>query len=408
LYRLARIYWNRDDNLKALDLFKQLKKRYPRSAFIDFADLASARIYESLDRPDDALRIYQEFSKRFPDSQLREEAAWRSAWIHYLRADYSRAHTTFKHLAANKEGERYKTAALYWQARTAERTGRSEEAKQIFLQIVNGQEDSYYMGPAARRLEGMGLVVEGKKTANPTLSTEPMSPLSPDRSFHLSRAQELAQISLSHLAVAELDEIKNLSSRDLPLKLVLIREYARNKAYARSVALATQIHHPSDELNRHRYPLAYWEMTQKMAEERGLDPYLVLGLIRQESRFDPKALSPSSAFGLMQLLPSTAARVATRIGLPPHKAENLFDPDLNLTLGTHYLKELLKRYSNNPVKAIAAYNAGENAVARWERQISAEDEEEFIERIPYGETRLYVKLVLRNYRIYRKIYDSQR
>lgn len=408
LFHLARIYWNRDENLKALDLFKQLKKRYPSSGFADFADHASARIYESLNRPGDALRIYQDFSKRFPDSQLREKAAWRLAWIHYLQADYNRAHTAFKHLAAGKEGERYKTAALYWQARSAERMGRPEEAKRLFIQIVNKQDQSYYIGPAARRLEEIGVVVEEQITSNSTLSPEPIAPLSPDRSFHLSRARELTQISLNDLAVAELDEIKNLSSGELPLKLVLMREYARNKAYDRSIALATQIHHPSDELNRHRYPLAYWDITQKMAEKRGLDPYLIVGLMRQESLFDPKALSPASAFGLMQLLPSTAARVATRIGLPPPKAKNLFEPRLNLTLGTYYLKELLQRYSNNPVKALAAYNAGENAVARWEREISVEDEEEFIERIPYGETRLYVKLVLRNHRIYRKIYDSQR
>ena len=408
LYRLARIYWNRDDNLRALEHFKQLKERYPRSAFLDSAYFALARIYESLERPGEALRIYQNFSKIFPDSQLREAAAWRLAWIHYIQADYSRARTAFKGLAANKQGARYKTAALYWQARTAERIGRSEEAKQIFLQVLKGQEAGYYRERAARRLKKMGVVVEKRKATSPTLYPNPTSPLSPSVTFHLSRAQELAEISLDHLAVSELDKIKTLSSGDLSLNLILIREYARTRAYARSVALANQTHHPSDELERYRYPLAYWELIQKKADKRELDPYLILALIRQESLFDPKALSPASAFGLMQLLPSTAARVAAQLGLPAPQTESLFEPDLNLTLGTYYFKELLQRYSNNWIKAIAAYNAGENAVARWEKQILAADEEEFIERIPYGETRLYVKLVLRNHLNYKRIYNSQR
>jgi soluble lytic murein transglycosylase len=154
--------------------------------------------------------------------------------------------------------------------------------------------------------------------------------------------------------------------------------------------------------------LAYWETIQKNAAKSGLDPYLILAMIRQESVFDPQALSPASAFGLMQLLPSTAGREAKRMGLPSPASEKLFDPDLNIMLGTQHLKGLLQLYSDNVVKAVAAYNAGKKTVDRWEREISVSDEEEFIERITYGETRLYVKLVLRNYRIYRELYGNHR
>ena len=110
----------------------------------------------------------------------------------------------------------------------------------------------------------------------------------------------------------------------------------------------------------------------------------------------------------MQLLPSTAARAARRIGLTPPSNEKLFEPEANLTLGTQYLKDLLRRYSNNWFKAIAAYNAGEAAVDRWEKEIATDDIEEFVERIPYVETRGYVKLVMRNHRIYKKLYEPQK
>ena len=110
----------------------------------------------------------------------------------------------------------------------------------------------------------------------------------------------------------------------------------------------------------------------------------------------------------MQLLPSTAGRVAKQAGIPLASNEQLFEPEINLILGMQYLKELLQRYSNNWFKAIAAYNAGEAAVDRWEKEILTDDAEEFVERIPYLETRGYVKLVMRNHRIYKRLYDQQR
>jgi len=408
LHRLARILWNKDDNLQALENFKTLRERYPKSRFIDFAEFASAGIYESLGKPDEARRIYREFSRKFPSSPLRDEAQWRLAWIHYLQGKYGRAYNSFRKLANDKEAKRYKTAARYWQARAAEKMGRLEETREICLQIVNSPEESYYKGLAASRLEKMGVVFKEKRAASPPVQAEPGPSLNPNLSFHLARARELAAISLNHLAIAELDHVRDLNDGDLSSKLVLVREYERNRAYGRSVILANQIASNSEELNRHRYPLAYWEPIRKLAEELGVDPYLVIALIRQESLFDPKALSPASAFGLMQLLPSTATRVAGQLGFPPPQPQKLFEPDLNLILGIRYLKELLQRYSNNPMKALAAYNAGENALTRWEKRITAADEEEFIEKIPYQETRLYVQLVLRNHRIYRKIYEEQK
>ncbi len=404
LYHLARIYWNRDDNLKALEHFTQLKERYAASRFADFAHYATARIHESLDKWDDALRLYESFFRQFPRSRLQAEAQWRMAWLHYTQGDLNRAHDAFSRVTRVKGKRRFKIAALYWQARTAARTERSEEAKRIFLQIVNRQEDSYYKLLAARRLEKMG-VVEEKKADSSRLLDATLTP-SPEVIFHLARAKALAEVSLNHLAVAELDEIQNRHSGDPLLTLALVREYARNYAYTQSVALAYRINSYSAELERYRYPLAYWKIIRKHSEERGLDPFLVLALIRQESLFDPKAVSPATASGLMQLLPSTAVQTAGQLGLSPVQPENLFEPDLNLTLGTHYLKGLLQRYSNNVIRALAAYNAGENAVARWEQQSQVEDDEEFIERITYRETRLYVKLVLRNHSTYRRIYGG--
>lgn len=406
LYRLAEIHWNRDENSKALDYFTQLLERYPQGPFNDLAYLASARIYESQGRARDALRLYREFSKKFPDSALREEARWRLGWAYYLQGDYEQARRAFSRLAARENG-RYYAAALYWQARAAQKAGRSEVARDIFLRLLASPEESYYKGPARQWLEKSGEAPVEKAASEPVPAVEPGGSLDPERLFHLARAQELARISLPQLAVAELDEIRSSAENSLYVKRLLMREYSRNGAYGRSVIVAAQISPATDDIARYRYPLAFGEAVQRVAQENGLDPYLLLALIRQESLFDPRALSPASAYGLMQLLPSTAAQAAAALGLTPPERARLYEPEINLTLGGHHLKELLRRYGNNLVKAIAAYNAGEAAVARWEKQIRTDDEDEFIERIPYAETRQYVKLVLRNYRIYRTLYEAK-
>jgi soluble lytic murein transglycosylase len=408
LHHLATIYWNRDENLKALEHFGRLRERYPSSVHVDHARFASARIYESLGNIDQALVQYQALSERSRDNELREEAGWRPAWIYYLRGDDNAAYAAFKRLAARRDNTRYGTAALYWQGRMAYRTERQDEAKQIFLGILRDPDESYYKGAAAGWLERMGVAVEEKRAAESNPASAPEPQLNATQAFRLARARELSELALNQLATAELDEMRNRGVEPLPLRLLLVREYERNQAFNRSVVLAGQLAGGSDGLLRYRYPLAYWETVKKLAQERGLDPHLVVGLIRQESLFDPNAVSRASALGLMQLLQSTAAQVARRLRLQPPDRERLFDPGLNVALGTQYLKDLLQRYSNNLVKAIAAYNAGENAVARWEKQIGPVEEDEFIERISYAETRLYVKLVLRNLRIYRKLYGGEK
>jgi soluble lytic murein transglycosylase len=215
-------------------------------------------------------------------------------------------------------------------------------------------------------------------------------------------------LSLRQLAVLELDEVNRRTKSAASVRVLLMRQYFQNGAYGRSLQLANQLPSSRSERDLYRYPLAFWDLIQQKAQDRGLDPYLVLALIRQESLFDTRARSPAAAIGLMQLIPPTAARVAKQLGLAAPSQETLFEPEVNLTLGTQYLKDLLQRYSNNWYKAIAAYNAGEAAVDRWEREIVTDDIEEFVERIPYVETRGYVKLVLRNHQIYKRLYDTQK
>ncbi|MEO6162674.1 MAG: transglycosylase SLT domain-containing protein [Candidatus Binatia bacterium] len=406
LYQIGQTLWNRHENGQAFEYFKQLLQRYPSSAYADRANFAAGDIHEYFGRKPEAIQLYTTVQKQFPSSSVRDDAVWRLAWLHYRASDWQTALTTFKALAAQARNGSFGTAALYWQARSAEKLGDAESAKQLYRQIFNGGEESYYQTLSQRALERLGEPVQEVKLSKPIAAAESDPAIGAEASFHLSRARELTALGIHGLAVAELDQVNRRANPKNWLQPLLMREYFANHAYGRSLNLASQLPISQSERNYYRYPLAYWELVQQKAQERELDPHLILALIRQESMFDPRARSPATALGLMQLIPPTAARVAKQLGLPVPTRDKLFEPELNVALGTQYLKDLLQRYSNNWFKAIAAYNAGEAAVDRWEREIVTDDIEEFVERIPYSETRGYVKLVLRNHRIYKRLYEQ--
>jgi len=404
LYQIGQTLWNRHENALAFEYFKQLLQRYPKSAYADRANFAAGDIHEYFGRKSEAIQLYTKVQKQFPNSGVRDDAVWRLAWLHYRNGDWQTALTTFKALASQSRSSALGTAAIYWQARCAEKLADTESAKEIYRRIFYGSEESYYQTLSQRALERLGSPVQEAKLSKPDAGAEADPAVSVEVDFHLSRARELTAIGFHRFAVAELDQVNRSVSPKNRLQGLLMREYFANQAYGRSLNLASQLPLSQGERNYYRYPLAYWELVQQKAQERELDPHLILALIRQESLFDARARSPATALGLMQLIPPTAARVAKQLGRPPPTQEKLFDPEVNVDLGTQYLKDLLQRYSNNWFKAIAAYNAGEAAVDRWEREIATDDIEEFVERIPYIETRGYVKLVVRNHRIYKRLY----
>jgi soluble lytic murein transglycosylase len=153
------------------------------------------------------------------------------------------------------------------------------------------------------------------------------------------------------------------------------------------------------------YPQRFLEQITRQAAVHDLSPAAVLSLIRQESVFNPRAVSRAGARGLMQLMPATAQHVARQTGLKRLRLPQLFDPQTNITLGTHYFAAQLRDFDHNPVFALAAYNAGPNRVKQWRQRWPKLPMDEFIEQIPFEETSLYVKLVLRNLLVYESLYQ---
>lgn len=227
--------------------------------------------------------------------------------------------------------------------------------------------------------------------------------LSPSMQRHYRRSQELYALGLLGFARRELDLIKDGSALDPSFARFLLAEYVRVEGHAAALRLAVNLSRNNQgNWRRYLFPQAYWDLTIAQAQEKRLDPYFVVALMRQESLFDPEAVSPAQAYGLMQLLPSTASRLT---GAPASTA-SLTNPIYNVRTGTLYLRQLLDMYDDNLIMATAAYNAGEKAVDKWRARYGDLEPDEFVESISYRETRNYVKLVMRNYRTYRRLYGG--
>ncbi len=393
LAQAARWRWNADDDVVALRLFRELERRFPSSREGPEALYAMARIHQEAAAYPEALQAYDALAERYPGSRTAADARWRAAWVRYLSHDYAGAAERFGNLApASERGIRI--AAEYWEARALEHLG-APEARTKFAHVAEQHATSFYgilaaarLGMAPRQTEER---LDGSRPPFPDSLTAPEA----------RRARRYGMLGLHRLARWELDALAGSTATD-----TLLQAYAAVEAPGPAIRLARS------SLGRARqrflYPLGYWEVVRPMAESRGLDPLFVAALIRQESLFVPDAVSPADAHGLMQLLPATAGEVAAAAGRPAPGRDALHRVNTNVDLGTALLRRLLDRYGGSAVKMLAAYNAGEDAVAKWERRHAGRPDDEFVELISYRETRDYVKAVLTHYEIYRQLYASDR
>ena len=257
--------------------------------------------------------------------------------------------------------------------------------------------------PLARAVENLKPVSVAEETAGPA------------EGQRLEKAEQLQAVAWDDAAHAELDRALEAAPTSPRLNLAKARLYRAREdniqalnVLKRSFPDYSQMQ--PEELTRDEwdvfYPLAYWDTITQEARARGLDPYTVAGLIRQETVFNPRAVSPANAYGLMQLLPATARLTAKRYGVDdPVTTDSLFDPRLNIRLGTSYLREQLDKYGRIEYVA-AAYNAGPGRVVEWRASLPLQIDE-WAEAIPFKETRGYVQGVVRNTLQYRRLYDEQ-
>jgi soluble lytic murein transglycosylase len=367
-----------------------------RGPLADDALLEAALIQKNNGHFSDAAQILQRLIKEFPASDLRPRAGWELAWGQYLAGNLSAAEESLQRLFKDNV---YRERALYWHARTKEKQHKPSDAERSYKQLLNDFPYGFYA--AWHRLH------TNKPTGWVPLPSGMPEPPFPDGS---QRIQELASLGLLEEARTELAafKLKNTDKTAAP-------GLARLQQLAGDLHGAISTFHQNRPATVERSNLAFWalgyprpyaEQFSRHCETKGLSEALVLSLAKAESSFRADVKSPAGAIGLMQLMPATA-RMTAGIKAKNFNPLMLTNPEYNIRLGTRHLRELLNQYHQDTVYTLAAYNAGAGAVNRWRKAFGDLPRDEFVENIPYQETRDYVKKIVGYMGVYRSLYRIQ-
>lgn len=424
LYLLSETARSTSDEEAMQRTLSQLRQFGPASPWLEQALLSSANLYLLKRDYDRAIDDFRELQQRFPSGARASYAHWKVAWLSFRQGRTDEATKGFEDQMALYPDSAEIPAALYWRARVAEAAGNPGMAR-AFYQRLSGRFRNYYYAELGRaRLKSLGggngsgdvTVHYALLDRVPALSTSGRIAAStpPEDSLRLARARLLSNGALADAAVRELQAAASEEGGTwAPPEMA--RVYSDGGRYDRAIEImkrATPNYFAVDLPDLPRpywealFPRAYWSDVRKYSAMNGLDPYLVASLIRQESEFNPAAVSPANAIGLMQLLPKTGKAVARQIKLPRYNASQLYTPAVNLQLGTRYFKSMADRYNGQFEYALAAYNAGSDRVDEWLGQGHYRDAQEFVEAIPFTETREYVQAILRNANVYRQLYGA--
>jgi soluble lytic murein transglycosylase len=380
------------------DALRKILKVYPGElasvrARVLLSDLA---IDEGRDAA--AQATYQAAATSHPSSPYAPLARFQAALIALIEDDASAAAIGFDDLVRMHPASSESLAGLYWAGRAWEAAGDSSAAMARWHRVLQREPWSYYGLLSARRL---GV-------------TRPLPPF-PDsvRAYPrvdsaVSRVDLLRRLGLSREARLEENALVATARDSADMTLVVAEGLSRIGNVSRAIRLAWRAVDLGAAMDRRTlrllYPVLHRDGIVALAREHGVEPALIAGLIRQESAFDPSATSRAGARGLMQIMPDVGRKVARAEGFPFWDPVLLYQPDVSLQLGVTHLRDLLGRSGDLP-HVLAAYNAGTSRLDRWLQRPGADDPEVFIERIPFRETRGYVRAVLRNRDVYRRLYS---
>lgn len=367
---------------------------------------------------DGAARFYLEAARRVPDGKRASYALWKAAWLRYrlnqpveakkLLEDYIRLYPSAPEISS----------ALYWRGRLAEGDQQTDRARAYYQTVSDRFRNFYYAELARERLKE--IKIDGNVPLDAALKRIPratppagLNVGMPASDIRAQKSKLLRNAGLYDFALDELEAAAGTGAKWAVAEIVRVyqttgRHYRAMGAVKR--ALPGYFSFDLGDLPRPMwealFPRLYWEDLKANAEQNALDPFMVAAIIRQESEFRPDAISRARAVGLMQLMPQTGRVVARQLKVRPYSTQRLTEPSLNLKLGTRYFRERLDEFGGTPEYALAGYNAGPDRVREWLSKGTYRDIHEFVESIPFTETREYVQAIKRNALVYRRLYGT--
>lgn len=396
---------------EAIRTYEALAREYAEHAFADDALFFAGELHARRGDEATALERFVGCASRYPHGNFAEEALFNAAWIHRRRGDRPRALAALEELEKlpNVRSERL-LRARYWQARIREEAGDSS-ASGLFARLAAQHPASWYGLLAMTRTGAAAPAVAPEPSGSAGSWPLEAGPLAADRRF-------LEGIELIRLGLDGADDAllaihrQGLPESSARLLVEALRRAGRERAanVVTRVTLGRELEGGVAESSRPiweaTFPRPFRGVVERHAKAAGVDPDLVQALMREESRFNRYARSSTGALGLTQLMPATARKVARSLKLGRVSEGALLRPQLNIRLGSAYLGMLLEEFGGSTVHAVAAYNAGTAAVNRWIRANPDVAVDEWVELIPFSETREYVKRVVGSLGAYRLVYGE--
>lgn len=408
---------------------EEMRGKFPNGKLVPKTVIAVGMAARDAKNKPDETYFLRSAVASYPQAIEVAQAQFELAWLEHENNNFQESSRLLtEHLARYVDRDNTNRGkAGYWAARDSERAGKINEACALYDATAYRYGANWYGYIALQRLTALRSRGQCQSKQNfPSGSLIPKAVenlkqiiVAPETSTakELERAEkseELSTVGLFDWSIDELKEAQKTAGNSPKINLSLAKHY-RLKGDQVNALLSLAKSYPDyaqmfpEELGRDEwdifYPLIHWNDIKYWAKQRNLDPYQVAGLIRQETIFDPKAKSGANAYGLMQLLIPTAQVMARKYGSSsPVSASSLFDPTLNIELGTAYMQEQLSKYGRIEYMAVA-YNAGPGRVVQWAKILPLEMDE-YVEDIPFKETKGYVQGVIRNSAQYRRLYDE--
>ena len=419
LYDIGDMQRSSNDDDGFLRTVDQIRQTAPTSSWLEQALLYAGNIYLLRHDFDKAIDSYREIQTRFPQGPRAPYSNWKAAWLSLRQGRASDAKTGFEQQIALYPNSNEVPAALYWRGRLAEEDGDPAMAA-AFYQKIAERFRNYYYGPIARE-RASKLKVADDPPHYPVLDRVP--PLSgvtdikddppPEDDLRIEKARLLENGGLLDFAVRELKAAAEENKGTwAPAEIArMYMDAGRYDIAVETMKRAVPSYFAVDLSALPRsywealFPKPYWTDLRRFSSANGLDPYMVASLIRQESEFNPNAVSVKNALGLMQLLPRVGKGVAKQEKLKHFSPTQLFNPAINLQLGTKYFRSMVDQFGGFEY-ALAAYNAGDDRVRDWQGLGKYRDIQEFVESIPFTETREYVQAIMRNANVYKQLYGT--
>jgi len=421
LYNAGRAYWNAGKYDTARARYETLYTEYADHSYADDGMHYSALILRSQGRIDESNAMLQEQVRRWPNGDMAKDAIWiqmrdlldAKKWAEAIRYADSLNGVT-------GEDDIYSRGRVqYFRARAFEAQSRSSDASIGYQRVIRDFPLSWYALLSFNRLAEIDvpavgrLVDELRQSASIQQSYITLDPPELAQDPFMHRGRMFLRLGLVDLASNEFSKLEELYASRPQVSRIVARLLDAAKAWEVShrqgaSRITNPDHYPApDSIDDWTvaYPKPFDEFVTHYADERGLDPLLIDAVMREESGFNPTIESWANALGLMQLMVPTAQDMAQRTGRKKVSASELLDPEINIELGSMYLLGLADRFDGHPVCMIAGYNGGAGNVRKWLRERGDEAADMWVEKIPFPQTRHYVKRVAMSWWIYHWLYD---